>query len=61
MEGLRLVYDIFIKINKVLVKIIIFLCYPKEVISIVFVIMRRIKKTIRDFLNVLKNKNPKKE
>lgn len=61
LEGLRLMYDIFGKIKKVLVKIIIFLCYPKEVISIVFVIMRRIKRTIRDFLNVLKKKNKKTE
>ncbi len=42
-------------------KIIIFLCYPKEVISIVFIIMRKIKKTIRDFLEALKKKNKKME
>ncbi len=60
LEGLKFMYYIFRKIKKLLIEFIIFLCYPKEVISIIFIIMKRIKKTIRDFLRVSKKKNKKR-
>jgi hypothetical protein len=58
-EGLLIIYDLFKKIKKVLIKIIVFLCYPKEVIGIFLLMLRIIKKTIFNFFKALKKKNKK--
>ena len=60
-EGLLIIYDLFKKIKKVLIKIIVFLCYPKEVIGIFLLMLRIIKKTIFNFFKALKKKNKKME
>ena len=60
-EGLLIMYSFLKKIKKPIIKLIIFLCYPKEVISIIKVILRTIKVSILDFFNALKKKNKKME
>ena len=58
-EGLKMIYSFLKKIASPIIKILIFLCYPKEFISIILLIGRTIKLTFRDFMIVLKIKMKK--
>ena len=60
MIGLYIIYDFIKKIKKPIIKIIVFMVYPREIIGIISKIFHKIRKTILDFLGVLKNKNKKR-
>lgn len=61
LEGLLMIYSFLNKIRKPFVKIIVFLCYPKEVISMIILILETIKTTVFNFFKSLKKKNKKME
>jgi hypothetical protein len=59
-EGLKMIYSFLKKIYSPIIKILIFLCYPKEFISIISLIGRIIKLTFSDFSKSLKIKIKKR-
>lgn len=60
-EGLTYIRDIFLKIRKPFIKIVIFLVYPKEIIDIIKLIILTIMMTFKNFYKELKTKKRKME
>lgn len=61
LEGLEYIKGISLQSNRVAKKILIFLVYPKEIISIIMGIIKTIKRTICKFLEAKRKKNKKME
>lgn len=53
LQGITYLYEIYLKIKKPIYKIICFLVYPKEIINIIKVCIKTVKRTIIDFKNKL--------
>ena len=49
LTGVSYIYEIYLKLKKPVIKILVFLVYPKEIVYIIKVCFKTICKTIKDF------------
>ncbi len=58
-QGVTYMNDIYDKIKKPLLKVLLFIVYPKEIVGIITLCIKTIITTFKDFLKKLKKRNNK--
>lgn len=58
-QGIVYMNEIYTKIKKPLKKVLLFLVYPKEIVGIITLCLKRIMVTFKDFLKSFKKRNNK--
>ena len=58
-QGIVYMNEMYTKIKKPLKKVLLFLVYPKEIVGIITLCLKRIKVTFKDFLKSFKKRNNK--